>query len=398
MLDKLFYKGNYGIERETLRVDGKGKIALTPHPFPGSSSITSDVIESQLEIITPVCSSIDEVMKKLDELDAIARSELEKNGEKLWLYSNPPRFDSEAEIIISQPAGREQVCDYYNRMIRKYGKSFMLLSGVHFNFSFDESYLQSRFDGGDYDKFKGNFYIKVLKHLLCHSWLIVLLTAASPVYDRSLFREGEKGLAEKKFSSVRNGSVGFWNKFIPILNYDSLHGYAKSIQKLIDEGLLYLARELYLPMRLKPKADSCYTPGQIEEGVSHIEMRLFDVNPKAPLGIDKRDLEFTHLLIMYLSTLEDFDFSEPLQTQAVENHKNAALYDLSGITIDGKNIIDRASMIISDMASFWKDDEEAVRVLEYERRKLLNRLCEQLEDSFFSGLYPVENIALHHDN
>ena len=62
-MDELFYKGCFGIERETLRVDSNGRLAQTPHPFGDDESLTRDFCENQTEIVTPVCSSIDEAVK-----------------------------------------------------------------------------------------------------------------------------------------------------------------------------------------------------------------------------------------------------------------------------------------------------------------------------------------------
>ena len=66
MINELFYKGSFGLERETMRVDRRKRLAVTPHPFEESRNITRDFCESQTELITPVCSSVHEVMKELE--------------------------------------------------------------------------------------------------------------------------------------------------------------------------------------------------------------------------------------------------------------------------------------------------------------------------------------------
>ena len=50
MINESFYKGFYGLERETLRIDHHGRLALTPHPFSRNESITRDYCENQIEI------------------------------------------------------------------------------------------------------------------------------------------------------------------------------------------------------------------------------------------------------------------------------------------------------------------------------------------------------------
>ena len=89
MKNELFYKGSFGIERETLRVDRNGRLARTPHPFT-DSAITRDFCENQIELVTPVCSSVSEAVEELAKLDCTVRREISKKGERLWMYSNPP--------------------------------------------------------------------------------------------------------------------------------------------------------------------------------------------------------------------------------------------------------------------------------------------------------------------
>ena len=48
--EKRFYKGFYGLERETLRIDCYRRLASTPHPFNDNDNITKDYCENQLEI------------------------------------------------------------------------------------------------------------------------------------------------------------------------------------------------------------------------------------------------------------------------------------------------------------------------------------------------------------
>ena len=48
-------EGNFGLERESLRVTAEGRMALTPHPFPPDHPrIVRDFCENQTEINTRV--------------------------------------------------------------------------------------------------------------------------------------------------------------------------------------------------------------------------------------------------------------------------------------------------------------------------------------------------------
>ena len=375
-MNDLFYKGSFGIERETLRIDSNGRLAQSPHPFGDDESLTRDFCENQTEIVTPVCQSVDEAMEKLAVLDTNAREILSERGETFWLYSNPPRFENENEIPIANFVGEHSGKRLYrDQLERRYGKRLMLFSGIHFNFSFSEDYLRSVCDTDDYEQFKNRFYLRLYRQMIVHSWLPLLLTAASPVYDISLDKDGQNGLKQSGYSSMRCSERGYWNEFVPVLNTDSIESLISSIEYYVNKGVLFSASEVYLPVRLKPKGINKLE--NFKNGISHIELRMFDINPLEPLGIDKRDLEFAHLLMMYLSKKPDIDFSEEIQITAVQNYKNAAKYDLSEVMIDNVPILERAAQIIDDMSNTF-DDEKSKHIVEFEKHKLNNLLCTRI--------------------
>lgn len=377
MKDELFYKGSFGLERETLRVDRDGRLAQTPHPFGDDEQMTRDFCENQIELITPVCSDIDELMGELERLDKTAREVLSKSGESIWLYSNPPHFESEADIPVANFTGEH--CGkrlYREQLERRYGKRLMLYSGIHFNFSFSDEYLRTLSGGEDLELFKSGFYLRLYKQLSVNSWLPLLLTAASPVYDRSLDTDGASGAVKSRYASMRSSECGYWNEFTPVLRHGSIKEFVDSIQYYVDKGVLFSASELYLPVRLKPRGVNFLE--NFANGVSHIELRMFDINPLEPLGIDRRDLEFAHLLIMYLSRCPDFDYTPELQEQAVAAHKTAALYDLSGAYIFGEPILELAGRRLNEISEFFSGDTDAEDIINYEKQKLHERLCDKV--------------------
>ncbi|MBQ2580610.1 MAG: glutathione synthase [Ruminococcus sp.] len=371
------FKGAFGIERETLRVDSEGKLAQTPHPFGDNESITRDFCENQIELITPVCDTIEGAVSELAKLDSIAREKIAENGESIWLYSNPPHFNDESDIPIADFTGMHSGKRLYREQLeRRYGKRLMLFSGIHFNFSFSQEYLEKLSGGKVTDEFRNALYLRLYKQLSLHSWLILLLTAASPVYDKSLFADGASGSELGKYSSVRSGEKGYWNEFVPTLDPTTLDSFVDSIQYYVDKGLLFSASEVYLPVRLKPFGENNLE--NLRKGISHIELRMFDLDPLEDVGINADDLRFAYLLAVYLAQKGDADYSAQAQQLAVQNHKNAALYDLTGVTIDGVDIIENAAQIIDDMTDFFADCEQAKQVLSYERSKLTDRLCERV--------------------
>ena len=242
MTNELFYKGCFGIERETLRVDESSRLAQTPHPFGDDEQMTRDFCENQIELITPVCKSVGEAVASLSALDKKARAELEKNGERIWLYSNPPYIENEDEIPVAAFTGEHSGKRVYREQLeRRYGKRLMLFSGVHFNFSFEDEYLKTLCGDDDLDEFKNSFYLKLYKQISLHSWLPLVLSAASPYYDASLDEDGSSGEVRSKYASMRSSERGYWNSFVPILRHESLESFIESIKFYVDKGVLFSA-------------------------------------------------------------------------------------------------------------------------------------------------------------
>ena len=119
--------------------------------------------------------------------------------------------------------------------------------------------------------------------------LLVLTAAmaASPVCDSSFVEKGRiGGDLFQGLATVRCSELGYWNFFAPILDYTSAAAYADSIQSYIDSGMIRYPSELYYPIRLKNFGP--YSLEGLKEGISHIELRMVDLNPLVRAGIDER--------------------------------------------------------------------------------------------------------------
>ena len=87
------FEGGIGIEREGLRVNHNGELALTPHPQffePKLTNpyITTDFSESQIEIVTPTGASPEETYNMLSALTTAVHKNL-REGELYWPQSVP---------------------------------------------------------------------------------------------------------------------------------------------------------------------------------------------------------------------------------------------------------------------------------------------------------------------
>ena len=353
-------QAEFGIERESLRVNSDGALAQTPHPFESHKNIDRDFCENQVEIISDVFSDPQRLYDQLIELQKYINGKLKENNEFLWPFSNPPRISGEDEIPVAEYKGSLQSKSVYRHYLaQKYGKVKMLFSGIHLNFSFTEQFLKNAFERSgedDFLKFENDSYLRLGARLTQYAWLVVFLTAASPVSD------GTVGSDSNVYSSIRCSEKGYWNHFVPLLDYSDLNSYIGSIQKYIDNGNLRSVSELYYPVRLKPRGANSLE-ALAENGINHLELRVLDVNPLSPTGIFAEDIRFIHLLMIYLMSLPDYEFDENAQLQAVRDIKAAALFRNEDIRKRAQFILNKIQAMIS------KHFPEYSSVIEYQLDK-----------------------------
>ena len=367
---KILLKGNIGLEKESLRITKDGFFAQTPHPFKGNEHIVRDFSENQTEINTSVTSSAREAV---DELEKHTRHILETlnnlpEPEYLWPFSNPPYIRKESDIPVARYEGEEKEKEIYREYLAdRYGRYKMAFSGIHFNYSFSDELLRAAYEQNatnskydSYQAFKDDFYVSLAAKAQLFNWLIVAITAASPLLDSSYV---EKGVIGKDvfngMGSTRCSELGYWNLFTLILDYTDIEHYADSIMAYIKENLIHSSAELYYPVRLKPVGT--YSLEKLKnEGVGHIELRMIDLNPLTPWGIDIRDVYFIQLFLIYLAAQPDIKAGLREQSFALQNTKNAAHYDLKTvniITLDDRTmwVTDAACEFLEHMKSFYAD-------------------------------------------
>ena len=270
-------EGNFGLEREALRVTAEGRMALTPHPFPPDHPrIVRDFCENQTEINTRVWPTATEAVEELKEIDATIRAAIAPQGERLWVNSNPPPITDESEVVPARFEGAlAGKSDYRDYLAAKYGKRLMAYCGIHFNFSFGKRLVAAAGVARD------ALYLHVAAQCVKWGWAIVALTAASPA---------------GRYASVRCSERGYWN------------------------------RELYYPVRLKPRGPNNLL-ALSERGVDHIEIRCVDLNPLTGGLVDVRDVEFIHLFMLWCAAQERETLSAEKQAESVAAFKAAARID-----------------------------------------------------------------------
>lgn len=378
---KRILEGNFGLEKESLRIKSDGTLSHSPHPFTDDTHIVKDFCENQTEINTSVHTSAKEAIEELEFHNRRIYERLEDLPEReyLWPFSNPPYIENESDIPVAIFGGIEVSKTAYREYLSaKYGRYKMIFSGIHVNYSFSEKLLEADFQyqkETDYQEYKNRFYLELAQKMAAYGWLLVAVTAASPLLDSSFV---EKGIYNQDvftgMASVRCGEMGYWNEFAPILDYHNIFAYADSIRKYVDMGLLKAASELYYPIRLKPAGEN-NLESLCRNGVNHIELRMFDLNPLVSVGVEEKDIIFAQLLMVWLAATPGQPFSEKDQIQAVQNFKNAARYDLKTVNIltpDGRiySVAHAALKVIDRMKEFYDGlslDVDEILQFEYEK-------------------------------
>ena len=105
---------------------------------------------------------------------------------------------------------------------------------------------------------------------------------------------------------------------------------------------------------------------------------MFDLNPFEEAGIDRRDLEFAHLLLIWMASTPVEPITLNDQVHAVQNFKNAARYDLKTVYMydengDSYSFVTAAKILIERMRMFFSQLKLDVNdILDFEYAKFEN--------------------------
>ena len=333
----------HGIERECLRIDNDGQLAMTPHPRALGSAlthpkITTDYSEALLEFIT---GTETDPARTLDELDAIHRYTYSRlDSEFLWSPSMPGLLPEEAEIPIaeygSSNIGRLKYV-YRQGLALRYGKTMQCIAGIHYNFSLPEalwSVLQAdEQDGRSPQDYQSWRYIALIRNFRRYSWLLMYLFGASPALDASFMRGRAHQLEQfddetlylPYATSLRMSDLGYQSNAQAGLTpcYDDLPSYTSSLHKAVStpypeyaalgtkdaEGnwqqlntnILQIENEYYSNIRPKRVTGTGERPLHAlrARGIQYIEVRCLDINPFLPLGIDLGEARFLDAFLLF---------------------------------------------------------------------------------------------------
>ncbi len=346
---EVFKQFGRGVERETLRYTPEGSLALTPHPEALGSAltnrwITTDFAESLLEFITPVSHDVPTLLSQLADIHHFAQTKL--GDEKMWPLSMPCYVGSEDDIELAQygssNTGKMKTL-YREGLKRRYGSLMQIISGVHFNFSFPESFwdaLHGEQTESQRTETKSEAYFGVIRNYYRFGWLIPYFFGASPALCSSFVRGRESHLPFENIgktlylphaTSLRLSDLGYTNSAQSGLKigFNSLDQYLEGLNQAIrtpskefaelgvyvdgehrqlNSNVLQIENELYAPIRPKRVAKNDEKPSQALErgGVEYIEVRSLDVNPFSPIGITEDQVRFLDLFLTW-TALSDSD-------------------------------------------------------------------------------------------
>ncbi|MGS0727431.1 glutamate--cysteine ligase, partial [Shewanella sp. 0m-11] len=242
-----------GIEREALRIEKSGHLALDKHPQAlGSaltnSRITTDYSESLLEFITPVFEDIDELVEDLTLTHAYSVRHL--NGQRLWPVSMPCYLGDAGDIPIADygSSNTGQMKRLYRKgLTYRYGAQMQIISGVHFNFSVSDQLWDRLYELSDkslsLEDFISESYFGLIRNYRRLVWVLPYLFGASPALCSTFIQDpktnnfpfeviGNGTLYLPYATSLRMSDLGYTNQEQDNLNisYNSLACYLEGMK------------------------------------------------------------------------------------------------------------------------------------------------------------------------
>ncbi len=345
----LFLRGALrGIEKEGLRVDPSGELSKQSHPVGLGSAltnktITTDYSEALLEFVTPVFTDGAAALLFLENLHRFTFSQL--NEELIWAGSMPCHIANAAAIPIarygSSNIGRLKHV-YRVGLEHRYGKMMQTIAGIHYNFSLPDEFWQAlQIQQGNTESlqsFRSSGYFKMIRNFRRYSWLLLYLFGASPALDTSFLKGKahnllplhDRTLYLPYATSLRMSDLGYSTKAQASLNicFNHLKTYIASLDKAIhtayppyekigvkvdglyrqlSSSILQIENEYYSDIRPKRGIRSGEKPlaALRADGVEYIEVRLLDINPFLPVGIDGRQTLFIDAFLITCLLMSD---------------------------------------------------------------------------------------------
>lgn len=313
-----FINSTVGLEVETHRIDGKGRLSIESYPHGLLNEkkhhfIKNDFLETQSELITPPTKTTLKGLKYLGVYHQALRSEL-KSDEYLWPYSMPPKLKSDHSDIVIAKTNKENY--QYRQKVAKIRKLARTAeTGVHVNVGLTKKALRY-LKGQNPDVNIDELYLQAAVGFMQYRWLLTYLFGATPFAFENYFAPETK-VPDYPVRSLRNSHLGFGNGFIS--SYQSVQQYVDEILQAVDNQKLIAQREYYGTVRLKRGDD---VRELLTKEIAYIELRIYDLDPFEPLGVSEDAVDLVRLMFAYFVFTQPFDLKTADQQIAEAGRKN----------------------------------------------------------------------------
>lgn len=339
-----------GLEKESLRAAPDGALALTPHPAALGSPlthphITTDFSESQPELVTGTHGSVQACLDELRQIHQVVYAEMAALGdEMLWASSMPCKLPPDEMIPLgyygTSNVGRAKSV-YRMGLGHRYGRRMQTISGIHYNWSLPGAGSEQ--------------YFGLIRNFRRHAFLLLYLFGASPVVcgtfvqgrQHALQPLGSRAMYLPHATSLRMGRLGYQSDAQSTLavSYNGLEGYAASLQDALTRPwpayeaigiqapsgdynqlavtLLQIENEFYGTIRPKRVIEPGERPLHAlrARGVEYVEVRLMDLNPFLPAGIDEQTMRFLDVFLLHC-LLSDSPPDSPAEIEALKRNQH----------------------------------------------------------------------------
>nr|WP_314550254.1 glutamate--cysteine ligase [uncultured Ottowia sp.] len=339
-----------GLEKESLRAAPDGALALTPHPAALGSPlthphITTDFSESQPELVTGTHGSVQACLDELRQIHQMVYAEMAALGdEMLWASSMPCKLPPDEMIPLgyygTSNVGRAKSV-YRMGLGHRYGRRMQTISGIHYNWSLPGAGSEQ--------------YFGLIRNFRRHAFLLLYLFGASPVVcgtfvqgrQHALQPLGSRAMYLPHATSLRMGRLGYQSDAQSTLavSYNGLEGYAASLQDALTRPwpayeaigiqapsgdynqlavtLLQIENEFYGTIRPKRVIEPGERPLHAlrARGVEYVEVRLMDLNPFLPVGIDEQTMRFLDVFLLHC-LLSDSPPDSPAEIEALKRNQH----------------------------------------------------------------------------
>jgi glutamate--cysteine ligase len=272
-------------------------------------------------------------------------------------------------------------------LAHRYGKLMQTIAGIHFNFSIGDDFWHSWRticgSNAPLRDFKSEGYFGLVRNVYRYGWLIPYLFGASPAVcqtfldgrDHHLKLLGESSYYLPYATSLRLSDLGYQSDAQAAIrvNLDSTDAYIESLTrattesyspyeaiglqvdgdyKQLNTSLLQIENEYYAPIRPKRTIQTGEKPTYAlrKRGVEYVELRSIDLNPFLPIGIDRSQILFLDIFLLYCLLSDSPPMSEAEQQnchttlkQVVERGRDPDLF----LTIGNQKLTKLSSSIMS---------------------------------------------------